>query len=414
MEEDFKPLTIKTNMIWNSIGSLCNLGCQWLISVLIVRLSVGYDAAGIYSLAMSTYNIFGSIAQYRMYTYQVSDVTNENSIGEYLAFRLFTSLVALALCTVYGVITCDSEAWATIALYALYKTASLIIDVFHACDQRHHRMDFIGISLASQGIASLTCFTIVFALTSSVELALVLMTASICAIGFLYDYRKTSHYGEIKVRISRKKALSLLTKCFPVVLAGIAASATSSLPRQALSNMLGNSVLGAYASVAAPVAIIQMGASYIYNPMLSYFSEKYIYNDMPGFRRLLVKTSLGIIFVSIICIIGFSLIGSHFLTFIFGQTITPYVYLLLPMILSAMIAGIQWFINDLLISLRAFRPTLISAIVSLITTIALENNLISLFGPNGVTITNIAGSLVGLGIMGYSLLVLIHKKNERS
>ena len=102
------------------------------------------------------------------------------------------------------------------------------------------------------------------------------------------------------------------------------------------------------------------------------------------------------------------------MTFIFGQTITPYVYLLLPMILSAMIAGIQWFINDLLISLRAFRPTLISAIVSLTTTLALENNLISHFGPNGVTITNIAGSLVGLGIMGYSLFVLIHEKNGQS
>ena len=88
--QQYGPLSIKKNMLWNSIGSLCNLGCQWLISVLIVRLSTGYDAAGIYSLGISTYNIFGSIAQYRMYTYQVSDVKNENTTGEYLTFRLIT------------------------------------------------------------------------------------------------------------------------------------------------------------------------------------------------------------------------------------------------------------------------------------------------------------------------------------
>lgn len=414
MAKDFEPLPIKTNMIWNSIGSLCNLGCQWLISILIVRLSIGYDAAGVYSLAISTYNIFGSIAQYRMYTYQVSDVTNENSTGEYLAFRLLTSFVALALCTLYGIATCSSEAWTTIAFYALYKTASLVIDVFHACDQRYHRMDFIGISLAAQGIATLVCFTIAFALTNSIEFALVLMTASTCAIGLLYDYRKTTHFGLIKVWISRHKVFYLLAKCFPVVLAGIAASATSSLPRQTLSNIMGNSVLGAYASVAAPVAIIQMGASYIYNPMLSYFSEKYAYNDMRGFKQLFIKTSKAIISVGLACIIGFSLIGSQFLILVFGQTISPYVYLLVPMIISAMITGIQWFINDLLISLRAFRPTLISAIASLLTTLALENNLINQLGPNGVTLTNIASSLIGLTVMGYSLFVLIHEKSEQS
>ena len=84
------------------------------------------------------------------------------------------------------------------------------------------------------------------------------------------------------------------------------------------------------------------------------------------------------------------------------------------MIISAMITGIQWFINDLLISLRAFRPTLISAIASLLTTLALENNLINQLGPNGVTLTNIASSLIGLTVMGYSLFVLIHEKSEQS
>lgn len=411
MSQQYEPLSIKKNMLWNSAGSLCNLGCQWLISVLIVRLSTGYDAAGIYSLGISTYNIFGSIAQYRMYTYQVSDVKNENTTGEYLTFRLITGLSALVLCSIYGVATCSPAAWATIALYALYKTATLIIDVFHACDQRFHRMDFIGISLALQGAISLACFVLVFGSTDSVELALVLMTLGVCLIGSLYDFRRTSSFGRIKLGISRQKTFYLLTKCLPVVIAGIAASATSSLPRQALSNIMGNTVLGAYASVAAPVAIIQMGASYIYNPMLGYFSERFTENDFAGFRQLLAKTTGGIFAVGACCVIGFALVGPQFLSLVFGESITDYVYLLVPMVFSAIVTGIQWFINDLLIALRSFRPTLVSASISLAATFALENFLIIHYGPNGVTLTNIMTSLIGLVIMGYALSSLIRNKH---
>lgn len=410
MNQDYKPLSIKKNMLWNSAGSLCNLGCQWLISVLIVRLSTGYDAAGIYSLAVSTYNIFGSIAQYRMYTYQVSDVRNENTTGEYLTFRLITSLSALFLCSAYGVATCNPSAWATIALYALYKTVTLVIDVFHACDQRFHRMDFIGISLALQGIVSLVCFVLAFWISGSTEIALVLMTIAILIIGAFYDYRKTSHFGGIVLGITRKKTTHLLTSCFPVVLAGIAASATSSFPRQALSNIMGNATLGAYASVAAPVAIIQMGASYIYNPMLGYFSEKYANNDISGLKGLLAKTVVGIFAVGLCCTFGFGLIGPEFLSLFFGESINSYVYLLIPMVISAVITGVQWFINDLLIALRSFKPTLISSIASLLSTLALENSLITQCGPNGVTITNLVSSLIGLAIMSCALLSLIHKK----
>ena len=407
MSQQYEPLSVKKNMLWNSAGSLCNLGCQWLISVLVVRLSTGYDAAGIYSLGISTYNIFGSIAQYRMYTYQVSDVKNENTTGEYLTFRLITGLSALALCSIYGVVTCSPAAWATIALYALYKTATLIIDVFHACDQRFHRMDFIGISLALQGVISVACFTLVFGSTGSVELALILMTLGVCLVGSLYDFKRASSFGRIKLGISRQKAIYLLTKCLPVVIAGIAASATSSLPRQALSNIMGNTVLGAYASVAAPVAIIQMGASYIYNPMLGYFSERFAENDLVGFRQLLAKTMGGIFAVGACCVIGFTLVGPQFLSLVFGESITSYVYLLVPMVISAIVAGVQWFVNDLLIALRSFRPTLVSAIISLIVTFALENLLITQYGPNGVTLTNIATSLIGLIIMGFALSSLI-------
>ncbi|MCG4850067.1 hypothetical protein L0P44_15520, partial [Streptococcus gordonii] len=72
-------------------------------------------------------------------------------------------------------------------LYALYKTAGLVIDGMHANDQVGHRMDYIGKSLIMQGIGSLLSFILVFGFFNSLEGALLLMTVVTIGIGGIYD-----------------------------------------------------------------------------------------------------------------------------------------------------------------------------------------------------------------------------------
>ena len=64
-----EKLSVKANMIWNSIGSMTYLACQWFTTIFVVRLSSGYDDAGLLSLAMSVVGIFGTFANYKMGTY---------------------------------------------------------------------------------------------------------------------------------------------------------------------------------------------------------------------------------------------------------------------------------------------------------------------------------------------------------
>lgn len=401
-----KELSVKQNMLWNSAGSLINLGCQWLMTVLIVRVAGGYSEAGIFSLAMSVYGIFSPIAQYRMYTYQISDVRKENSPGEYLSFRVLTCGIALALCMVYSFATCSSDAWLAIFLYGLYKSIALTIDVFHACDQTHHRMDYIGKSLAMQGSATLFVFLAALSVSGSLELSLLCMTVVLVVIGLLYDRPRTCRLEPVHFGISRNKAATLLKVCFVVVVAGVVASATPSLPRQYLASAMGNEMLGVYASVAAPVAIIQMGASYIYNPLLGYFSERYYDGDRSGFVSLLIKSTAGIALVGIICAIALAFLGESLLAFVYGDSIRNYIYLLQPLIAFAVLTGYLWFINDLLICLRSFKGTFAGCIVAFIVAIGTMIPLVDLLGPNGVTVAGLLSNMSGIAVM---LVVLIGK-----
>lgn len=404
-EKKREPLSIRQNMLWNSVGSLSNLVCQWAITVLIVRLSATYDSAGIYSLAMSVYGIFAPLAQYRTYTYQISDVRGEHSVGEYLAFRLITCFGALILTMGYAVATCRPNALLAILLYALYKLAGLVIDVFHASDQQSHRMDYIGKSLFMQGVSSLVVFVVAYPLTKSLEATLLFMMVATVLIGVLYDYPHTSLLVPVTLGITRKRATRLLVRCAPIVIAGVAASAAPSLPRQYLSATMGDAALGIYASVAAPVAIIQMGASYIYNPLLGYLSEAYDKRDRARFIRLLFFTLGGIVVVALVCALGLELLGGPLLGLVYGEGIVDYVYLLQPLVLCAAITGVMWFSTDLLISLRNFRGTFVGSLIALAVSLLVMGPSIGAWGMNGVTATNALSCIAGTIFMMVCLLI---------
>lgn len=397
-------LSLKENMLWNSFGSFFYLGCQWLITVLVVRLSDGFDSAGILSLAMSVYNMFSSLAIYRMYTYQVSDVNHENSVGEYFAFRLFTCVIALIAIAAYSALSCPDHALPAIIAYSLYKIASLLIDVLHGLDQINNRMDIIGKSLMAQGLISLAFFCVGMILFQDVAITFLLMMVGIIVVGVVYDLPRSKQFERLRVGISGKKVSYLFCRCSLIVVAAIACGAAASIPRQFLSLYSGSASLGIYASVAAPVAIIQMGASYIYNPLLSHFSTAYNEKRFDELSKLLVKVSFGIALMGIISAFALELLGQPLLALMFGAEIAPYSYLMLPLILCAMVTAYTWFLSDLLVSFRLFRGCFWGNLVALLASLGFSLWLIPQYGMNGVSFAVSACYAIGSACMIVSLL----------
>lgn len=369
---------------------------------MVVRLSTGFDAAGLYSLAMAIFGIFSPIGQYRMYTVQISDVNKDNKLGEYFAFRLVTIAISLALCGTYALATVSLDAlWVTLA-YFTYRSTALGIDIFHACDQSNHRMDLIGKSLAVQGFFSIVVFCAAFYLTSDLTVTLILMALAMLAIGVLYDYPRTKEFEDLVIGISYSKAKRLLISCLPIVVAAVAANAATSLPRQVLSGTFGDAELGIYASVAAPVAIIQMSASYIYNPLMTYFAEAYSNRDKGAFWHLLKRCIAGMAALCALSLVGVALFGEPLLAILYGQQLSNYVYLMYPLMLLAVTTGFMWFMNDLLICLRSFKGVFWGSAVAFIASLC-GLPLIFAFEMNGVTFDCMVSATCGIAFMAFWL-----------
>ncbi len=386
-------------MLWNSSGSIVYFGFQWLITIFVVRLSDGFEAAGVLSLAMAVYNIFNPLAVYRMYTYQVSDVRHENTAGEYFAFRAITSGIALLGCMVWAAFTAPPSTLLAVFLFVVFKVCSLLIDPLHGVDQVNGRMDYIGTSLALQGVATFAVFMTVFGFTHNLELALAGMAVATVAVGVLYDLPRTRQFGPITPRITGRKTSHLLRYCLPIVVAAVACAAAPSIPRQMLAAVEGEGALGIYASVAAPVAIVQMGATYLYNPLLSVIAELYTTGRIAQLSRMLTKVVLGVAGIGVLAAIGLEIAGGWLLTLMFGARISEYTYLLLPLIISAIVSAYVWFLSDLLVAVRSFRTSLIGNVLSVVIASAVSYFFIQLWGMNGPSFTVIAAYGAGSIVM---------------
>lgn len=399
-----KPL--KANMAWNSIGSLTYFGCQWLITILVVRLSESYEQAGILSLAMSVANIFTPFALYRMRAYQVSDVKNDFSTSEYMGLRIITVSSALAVCMVYACFTCSPSSLLAIFLYLCFKSTELFIDVMQGLLQKHMRLDYAGKSMIVRGGLSVASFAGTLFFTDSLELAIASMIAVSMVVALLIDIPAARCFDSLKPCFSISNFRYVLLQCLPVVIASVATGAAMSVSKQLLGSLQGENVLGIYSSVAAPVAIVQLGASYIYSPILGRFANFHLKHDKRAFFDLLARISIAIAVIAIGCAAVFQWFGPAVVTLLYGAETASYCYLLLPMIVCSVLTAYQLFLSDLLLSIREFTGNCLGGMASLLVSLLLSAMLIDRYGMNGVSVTGIAAYSISSLI---SLVFLIRK-----
>ena len=153
-----------------------------------------------------------------------------------------------------------------------------------------------------------------------------------------------------------------------------------------------------------------MGATYIYGPLLSYFSNSYHEGRIRDFITLLLKALLGIACVGLVSVIGIALFAKPVVGLLYGEKTIQYAYLMVPMVPLALTTGLMWFVNDLLTAVRDFRGTFIGGIVSFVAAIVSMRPFIATFGMNGVTYTGILSCVLSLIVMSAFLALKLQNR----
>ena len=412
MELQQSNVNLKKNVIWNSVGAIFFLACQWLITVLVVRFSDDYNNAGILSLAMSITNIFAIIALFNVRNYQVSDKDNFSS-GEYIIHRLVTCLLAFILCLLTTLVS-GYNIFVSVCIlgFMILKLTENFADVFHGIAQKSWRMDIAGKSFISRGALIVISFTVGFLLTDNLAVAILAMAITNLLSLVLYDYRAVKKLERLDLKTSARRILVLSLICLPMVGYGLCIHSITPIAKCLLEAFHGTETLGYYSSITTVSSLIQSFSVIIFTPLIGLFAEHYEKNERRQIAKIIIKLFAMILGITVIAMLFVWLIGDFAMVLVFGESISPYVYLLYPTIIASALTALVWLLGMVLVVMRSTRTLLFGAVAGLVISVILSLVLIPSLVFDGTNIAIICGfAITGLIYLG-KLIRYLSSKNE--
>lgn len=408
MEE--RSVSIKKNIVWNSIGTFVMFFCQWLMMVLVVRLS-GYADSGILSLSVSCGNVFLIIAAFGVKTYQVSDIKDKYRDGEYLGAKIWTILLTVVIGCIWTILSAyEGVEKTSILLYMIYIMVYSYSDAVYGSLQKKWRLDIAGISMCIRNIAALLIFCLVLYFTKEIRIALVSILAASLLVLFLYDIPASKKVVEIRPVLKGKQPFLLLWECFPYAIYTFLHTLLLTVPKLAVRGYFDKETLGIYSAVMAPVTVLQVAATFVINPLSTLLASRLEARDFKGLLKILGRCFLMLLGILAIGILISIFLGRWGLNLLYGEEITAYTYLLVPMVVVSVMTALTILLGNLAIVIRDHIGANVSAVAGLAAAFALSMILIPKIGMQGANWALIAALFVQDVILIFAARMKLRKR----
>jgi O-antigen/teichoic acid export membrane protein len=379
---------MKKDIAWNTFGNIFYGFCTWVITILVVRMG-SFTDAGYLSLAMTTSSTYNAIALFAMRNYQITDSGHLYSDSEYVSSRIISCLAAYVFLAVAAALSGSVYQAICIIAFMPVRLSESYSDVFHGIDQMHDRYDLIGKSFTLRGIAVIVIFIVGMALTNNLALTLVLISVATFTISILWDQRLTSKIATIKMQLKDSKILKLYLSCLPLMLFTFFMGMQMMYAKTVLSEVVGVTKQGIYASISNPTYAIQVMGAALFAPFLPVLADYLKEKDIQGFNRGLRKVTGILLVFSALVLVAASLLGRWVLGLFFGKEILDYYELFIPVVLVIIINTFVYWFQGVLVALRKNVLLAVGMIVDFILFAALIRPAIEIFGMNGASYAQI-------------------------
>ena len=370
----------------NSVGSVVLMFGQWLISVLLVRMS-GYEDAGVFSLAMTVSNMFTFFANYGLRNYQVADVKGTYTQVQYLLARFCTSTAALVACAVYLMLVPNytlTERWAVL-FYLLYSLCNIISDILFGALQLQGRLEINGYSNVIRGVLCFVAFIASYAVCHQMVLSLLVMVAVDVIWSGLYDWRYFLQSEKLN-RPGGKDLLRcgrLLRACFTLMISSLLPVITTALPRLSIKSQAGTEQLGYFSTIFTPTVLMTTLVPSIIIVMVPKMAKSWNEGRRGEYLKFAGQNYLISVAFVALAEVAALLVGRPVMRLLFGPEILDHYSLLYWAILAT---GLNLMVscgNSALISIHSNMTVAIASALALGFTAALSGPMVPALGING-------------------------------
>lgn len=393
-----RNLDIRIQTFISSVGIGIQYFAQWLISVLLVRMD-GYEAAGIFSLAMTISNVFAYFSGYGLRNYQITDAQWSYSDRQYILARIQTSLIGSVLCIGYLVLAPGYTRleMSAIFVYLVYQNVIGIGDIMLGAIQIRNHLEINGFSFMIRGAVCFIAFVAVYFFEKNILLALLMMTLAAAATTLFYDYREYRNYvprGKGPLLQDVVKARRLWKDCFFLMISQIIPLITTAVPRRTIQGMLGTDTLGIFSSIFTPTVIISTMTPAIVTAFLPRIAVQWKRGNAAWVRGAMWM-GVGLFSAGTVAALGVvRLCGRPIMALLFGADILNYFSLLYWAVLATVCITVASFLNGILTAIRRTNCIAFLTTGSMLLTVCLASFMIIQFGIYGAAYLQILVYLI--------------------
>ena len=417
------------NYIWNAIGGMLNAGQSVLVLIIVTRVC-GLEAAGLYSIAFATGNLFMYLGNYGVRNYQVSDVDEKFPFRSYILHRLLTVALMLLVAAVYCTYSLLRGAYSpaktmTVAAMCLLKAIDCLEEVLEGRLHQRGRLDLAGKMMTVRLLISIGGMLAVLVATGNLltatnaaiilAAAAVILMAAACRRTLLPLQPAPELVADVgnagaapgaaaknrgaatspaaasaAVSAARRGALRdaavLMRVCFPVCAANFLSFYLINAPKYAIDAAMNETAQAQYNFIAMPVFVIQLLGMFVYQPVLVRMTLSWNRADQKGFLRDFLRITAGLLIIAALCLGGAYVLGIPVLSALYATDLSALKPELLLILAGGVFLAMNGFYSAVLTLMREQNRIpfmyLAGAVLSLILT------------PHFVEISGIMGAVI--------------------
>ena len=417
------------NYIWNAIGGMLNAGQSVFVLIIVTRVC-GLEAAGLYSIAFATGNLFMYLGNYGVRNYQVSDVDEKFPFRSYILHRLLTVALMLLAAAVYCAYSLLRGAYSpaktmTVAAMCLLKAIDCLEEVLEGRLHQRGRLDLAGKMMTVRLLISIGGMLAVLVATGNLltatnaaiilAAAAVILMAAACRKTLLPLQPAPELVADVgnagaapgaaaknrgaatspaaasaAVSAARRGALRdaavLMRVCFPVCAANFLSFYLINAPKYAIDAAMSETAQAQYNFIAMPVFVIQLLGMFVYQPVLVRMTLSWNRADKKGFLRDFLRITAGLLIIAALCLGGAYVLGIPVLSALYATDLSALKPELLLILTGGVFLAMNGFYSAVLTLMREQNRIpvmyLAGAVLSLILT------------PRFVEISGIMGAVI--------------------
>lgn len=313
------PQTLeRRNMTWNMLGSFLYAFASMVLTMIVVQL-VGDVQGGIFTFAFTT---FGQqmfmVAYFGIRPFQITDVENKYSFGDYLHLRIITSLGAMAMGTAYILLQGyhPQKAW-VVFLMVCYKVIDGFADTYEAEFQRSGRLYLTGKSNTFRTILSVGSFFAVLYVTRSLVSAGAAAVAAQIAGVLIFDIGVIGGLGNVDWKWSTGGCLDLTKSCLLLFLSVFLDFYIFSAAKYAIEGHMNDAAMAVYGAIFMPTSVINLVAGFVIRPFLTKLSFCWDRRQLKEFCGVVLRLFFIILGLTVLAVGGAALLGIPVISFLY-------------------------------------------------------------------------------------------------